>query len=109
MKGKPQDPEGLWVWLPKRQFLAGSEVGRWVRERLQCRAWDEWLGNLRVCLPRATPGLLERRLIQFLEWGMEAARDLRQLDFLPINATALSSLDSGCENVCCTIPRRQSC
>ena len=49
----------------------------------------------RVCLPRAPPGLLERRLIQFLEWGVEAAKDLRQPDFLPIIATALSSLDSG--------------
>ena len=41
-------------------------------------------------------GLLERRLIQFFtDWGMEAARDLRQPDFLPLITAALSSLDSG--------------
>ena len=39
--------------------------------------------------------LLERRLIQSLDWGVEAARGLRQPDFLPLIATALSSLDSG--------------
>ena len=37
----------------------------------------------------------QTRLIQFLDWGVEAARDLRQPDFLPLIATALSSLDSG--------------
>ena len=48
-----------------------------------------------ACLPSAPLGLLERRLIQFLDWGSEAARDLRQLDFQPLIATALSSSDSG--------------
>ena len=63
------------------------KVGRWAREHLQCGDGDLWLRNLHACLPRAPPGLLERRLIQFLHWGMEAARDLRQ--------PALSSVDSG--------------
>ena len=70
-------------------------MGRWARERLQCGEWDAWLRDLRACLPRAPPGLLERRLIQFLELGVEAARDLQQPDVLPLIATALSSLDSG--------------
>ena len=48
-----------------------------------------------ACLPMASPGLLERHLIQFLEGGVEAARVLRQLDFLPLITAALSSLDSG--------------
>ena len=81
--------------LPERQFPAESEVGRRAQERLQCSEWDAWLRDLRACLPRAPPGLLERHLIQFLDWGLEAARDLRQPDFLPLIATALSSLDSG--------------
>ena len=46
-----------------------------------------------MCLPGAQPGLLERRLLRFLEWGREAARDLREPDFLHIVALALSSLD----------------
>ena len=57
--------------------------------------WDAWLRNLCACLPRAPPGLLERRLIQFLDRGSEAAGDLRKPDFLPLVAAALSSLDSG--------------
>ena len=81
--------------VPERQFPAESAVGRWARERLQCGEWDTWLCDLRACLPRAPPGLLERRLGLFLDWGWEAARDLRQPDFLPLIATALSSLDSG--------------
>ena len=43
----------------------------------------------------APPGLLEQRLIQFPDWGVEAARDLRQPDFLPLITAAVSSLDSG--------------
>ena len=62
---------------------------------MQSGEWDVWLRNLRTCLPGAPPGLLERRLIRFLDWGVEAARDLRQPDFLPFITTALSSLDSG--------------
>ena len=81
--------------LPERQLPAESAVGRWARERLRCGEWDAWLHDLRACLPRAPPGLLERRLIQFLDGRVEAARDLRQPDFLPLIATALSSLDSG--------------
>ena len=77
--------------LPERQFPAASELGQWVRERLQTGEWDAWLCSLRACLPRAPPGLLERRLLQFLEWGSEAARDLRQPDFLRVLAVALSS------------------
>ena len=69
--------------------------GSVARERLRCGEWDAWLRDLRACLPRAPPGLLERRLIQFLDWGVEAARDLRQPDSLPLIATALSSLESG--------------
>ena len=53
------------------------------------------MSGMRACLPRAPRGSLERRLIQFLDWGMEAARDLRQPDFLPLIAAALSSLDFG--------------
>ena len=53
------------------------------------------LRNVHACLPRAPPRLLERHLIQFLDWGVEAARDLRQPDFLPVITVALSSLDSG--------------
>ena len=81
--------------LPERQFPAGW---RWIGGfGCACGAviGDEFLRNLRVCLPRAPPGLLERRLIQFVEWGVEAARDLRQPDFLPLISAALSSLDSG--------------
>ena len=74
---------------------AASEVVQWAREHLWCGQWDAWLRDLRACLPRAPPGLLERRLIQFLDWGVEAARDLRQPDFLPLIAAALSSLDPG--------------
>ena len=81
--------------LPEGQFPAESVVGRWARERLQCGEWDAWLRDLRACLPRAPPGLLEPWLIQFLDWGVEAATDLRQPDFLPLIATALSSLDPG--------------
>ena len=81
--------------LPERQFPAASEVGRWARERLRCGAWDAWLRNRRACLPRAPLGLSERRLIQIREWGVEAAKDLRQPDFLPFITAALSSLDSG--------------
>ena len=81
--------------LPERQFPAESAVGRWARERLRCGEWDVWLRELRTCLPRAPPGLLERRFIEFLDWGVEAAIDLRQPDFLPLIATALSSRDSG--------------
>ena len=77
--------------LPERRFPAASELGQWVRERLQTGEWDAWLCSLRACLPRAPPGLLERRLLQFLEWGREAARDLRQPDFLRVLAVALSS------------------
>ena len=61
--------KGLWLRLPERQFPAGSEVGRWARERLRCGEWDVWARNLHACLPRAPPGLLERRLSQFLDWG----------------------------------------
>ena len=78
--------------LPERQFPAVSEVGPWARERLRCSEWDAWLRNLRACLPRPPP---ERHLIQFLDWGVEAARDLRQPDFLPLITAAFSSLDSG--------------
>ena len=81
--------------LLERQFLAGSEVGQWARERLRRGEWDVWLRNLRAYLPRAPPGSLDRRLIQYLDWGMEAARDLWQRDFLPLITAALSSLDSG--------------
>ena len=77
--------------LPERRFPAASELGQWVRERLQTGEWDDWLCSLRACLPRAPPGLLERRLLQFLEWGHEAAWDLRQPDFLRVLAVALSS------------------
>ena len=70
--------------LPERQFPAMWEVGRWARERLPCGGWDEWLRNLRACIPTAPPGLLERRLIQFLDWVVEAARDLWQPDFLRV-------------------------
>ena len=63
--------------LPKRQFPAKSAVGWWAWERLQCGEWDAWLRDLRACLPRAPPGLLERRFIQFMDLGVEAARDLR--------------------------------
>ena len=56
---------GLWVRLPERQFPAESEVGWWAREHLQCDEWDAWLRDLRACLPRALPGLLAGRLIQF--------------------------------------------
>ena len=77
-RGKQHDRPGLWVRLPERQFLAESEVGWWAQERLQCGEWDAWLRGLRACLPRVPPGLLERRLIQFLDWGVEAARDLRR-------------------------------
>ena len=81
--------------LPERQFPAALEVGRCARQRLRCGEWDAWLRILRACLPRAPPGLLERRLIQFLDGGVEAARHLRQPDFLPFITAALSSLDSG--------------
>ena len=81
---RPPDQRGLLVRLPERQFPAESEVGWWVWEHLRCGDWDEWSGNLRVCLPRAPQGLLEGRLIQFLEWGGEAARDLRQPDFFTL-------------------------
>ena len=77
--------------LPERLFPAASELGQWVRERLRTGEWDDWLCSLRACLPRAPPGLLERRLLQLLEWGREAARDLRQQDFLRVLAVALSS------------------
>ena len=77
--------------LPERRFPAASELGQWVRERLRTGEWDDWLCSLRACLPRAPPGLLERPLLQFLEWGREAARDLRQQDFLRVLAVALSS------------------
>ena len=94
-RGKQRGRPGLWVRLPDRQFPAESAVDRWAPERLQCGEWDAWLRDLRACLPRAPPCLLERRLSQFVDWGVEAARDLRQPDFLPLIATALSSLDSG--------------
>ena len=44
-------------------------------------------------LPRAQLGLLAHCLLQFLEWGREAAKDLQQLDFLLVIALALSLLD----------------
>ena len=94
-RGRQQARPGSWVRLPERQFPAMSEVGRWARERLRCSEWDAWLRNLRACLPRSPPGLLERCLIQFLDWGVEAARDLRQPDFLPLITAAPSALDSG--------------
>ena len=72
-----------------------SEVGRWTRERLRSGEWDVWLRDLRACLPRAPPGLLERRLLQFLDCRVEAARDLKQLDFLPLITATLSSVYSG--------------
>ena len=53
--------------LPERRFPAESEVGRWARERLRCGEWDAWLRNLCACPPRAPAGLLERRVIQFLD------------------------------------------
>ena len=80
---------------PERRFPAESAVGWWAGERLRCAEWDVWLRDLRACLPRAPPGLSVRRLIQFLDWRVEAARDLRQPNFLPLVSTALSSLDSG--------------
>ena len=76
--------------LPEREFPAASELGQWVRERLRTGEWDDWLCSLRACLPRAPPGLLERRLLQFLEWGRVAARNLRQQDFLRVLAVAFS-------------------
>ena len=85
----------MWVRLPERRLSAESELGGWAPERLHCGEWDAWLRDLRACLPRAPPGLLERRLIRFLDGGMEAARDLWQPDFLPLIATAVSSLHSG--------------
>ena len=89
--GRPRARPGLWLRLPERRFPAASELGQWVRERLQTGEWDDLLCSLRACLPRAPPGLLERRLLQFLEWAREAARDLRQPDFLRVLAVALSS------------------
>ena len=94
-RGRQQDRPGLWVRLPERQFPAKSAVVRWAGERLRCSEWDAWVRDLRACLPRAPPGLLERRLIQFLDWRVKAGRDLRQPEFVPLIATALSSLDSG--------------
>ena len=69
--GRRQDQLGFWVRLPERRFPAALAVsmGRWARERLRCGEWDAWLRELCTCLPRAPLGLLERRLIQFLEWG----------------------------------------
>ena len=93
--GRQQTQQGLWVRLPERQFPAGLEVGPLGRERLRCGEWDVWLRNPHACLPSAPPGLLERRLIQFLDWGVQVARDLWQLDFLPLIIAALSSLDLG--------------
>ena len=61
---------------------------------MRCGEWDAWLRNLRACLPRAPPGLLERRLIHFVDSVVEVAGDLRQPDFLPFVTAALSSLDS---------------
>ena len=94
-RGRRQDRPGLWVRLPERQFPAESAVGPWARERLQCGQGDAWLRDLRACLPRALLGLLERRLIKFLDSGVQAARDPRQRDFVPLIATALSSLEGG--------------
>ena len=90
-KRKAAGPARIVGAAARRQFPAASELGQWVRERLQTGEWDAWLCSLRACLPRAPPGLLERRLLQFLEWGSEAARDLRQPDFLRVLAVALSS------------------
>ena len=77
-----------------RQLAAVSEVDLWARGPLRCGEWDVWLRNMPACLPRAPPGLLERRLIQSLDWGLKAARDLRQPDFLPLITATLSSMDS---------------
>ena len=82
-----------------RAAVSRCIVGRWVdvcsgAPAVRCGEWDAWLPNLCACLPRALPGLLERRLILFLDSGVEAARDLRQPDFLPFITAALSSLDS---------------
>ena len=57
-RGNQQAHQGLWVRLPQRQFPAGSEVGRWARERLRCGEWDAWLRNPRACLPRAPAGVV---------------------------------------------------
>ena len=73
---KQQARPGSCVQLPERQFPAVSEVGPWARERLRCGESGAWLRNLRACLPRAPPGLLEWRRIQFLDWGVEVATDL---------------------------------
>ena len=80
--------------LPERRFPVESELGRWVREHLRFGEWDNWLDILRVCLPRAPLGLLERRLLPFLERELEASRGLRQLDFLHLISVALTSLNS---------------
>ena len=94
-RGRPQDQPSSWVRLPEQEFPDGSEVSRWVRERLGCADSHTWLRSLHACLPRAPPGLLEWRLIQFLDCEVEVARDLHQPDFLIMITAALSSLDSG--------------
>ena len=81
--------------LPERQFPAESVVGQWAGERLRCGEWDAWLPELRTCLPRSRRVCWSGAESNFGTTGVEAARDLRQPDFLPLIATALSSLDSG--------------
>ena len=71
--GRPQTRPGLWVRLPERQFPAASELGQWVRGRLQTGEWDDWLCSLRVCLPA-------RRLVF---WSVASCSFLRGAVKLP--------------------------
>ena len=86
-----------WVQLPEPQLPAASEVEtrrEGVRGlRSTCGAVSGMRGCVicvHACLqPRRV--CLYRRLIQFLDWGVEAARDMQQPDFSPSIIAALSS------------------
>ena len=89
---RPRAQRGLWMRCPSNDFQNGrSWIGECGGAYSQESGIAGWMSS--VCACRAPSGLLERRLLQFLEWGHEATRDLRQLEFLRLITLALSSLD----------------
>ena len=59
----------LGLCLPEWQFPASSTPGRWIREHLRSGDWDSWILRPGHCMPNVPRGLVERRLLKFMEWG----------------------------------------
>ena len=86
------DLSSLWVCLPEQRFPANSIAGSSVRGHFWLGEWDSGLSHLVCCVPGAQRNRLEPRLMQFMEWHAEAARDLRVPNFWDIRMLVLSRI-----------------